>query len=69
MYDVHMACCMPYTIKSINISIIDIKIQYLFVLNKFSVINLRPKNDGVPLTSKRNVFGLGKKRVPIRVLE
>jgi len=60
MYDVHMACCMPYTI---TISIIHIIIQYFFVLNTFSVINLLPKNDGGPQTSKNNFCGpRGKKK-------
>jgi len=36
MYEVPVACRMPYTIY---ISIIHIIIQYFFVLNKFSVIN------------------------------
>jgi len=58
MYDVHMACRMPYTI---NISIIHIIIQYFFVLNTFSVINLLHKNNGGPPTSKNNLCGPLKK--------
>jgi len=57
---------MPYTI---NISIIHTITQYLFVLNKFYVINLLQKNDGGPQTSKKMYVALGKKRVPIPVID
>jgi len=66
MYNVHMACRMPYTI---NISIIHIIIQYFFVLNTFSVINLLQKNDGGPQTSIKHFVTLGKKRVHVHCLE
>jgi len=49
-----MACRMPYTI---NISIIHIIIQYFFVLNKFSVLNLLQNNDCGPQTSKQKKMG------------
>jgi len=61
MLDFHMACCMPYTI---NTSIIHIIIQYLFILKKFSVINLLQKNNGSLQTSTKMYVALGKKRVP-----
>jgi len=50
--------------NTININIIHIIIQYFFVLNKFSVINLLQKIDGGSQTSK-NYVALEKKRVPI----
>jgi len=49
---------MSYTI---NICIIHLIIQYFYVLNKFSVINLLEKNDGGPQTSEKNIMALGKK--------
>jgi len=61
MYEVHMACRMPSTII---ISIIRIIIQYFFVLNKFSVINLHQKNDGGPQTSKKIMWPSEKKCAP-----
>jgi len=62
MYDIHMACRMPYTI---NISIIHIIIQYFFVFNKCSVTNLFKKMMAA-LRPVNNFFvALWKKRVPI----
>jgi len=58
--------CHIYTINFSNIHVI---IQYFFVLNKVSVINLLLKNDGDPQTSKKNVCSPRKKRVPIPELK
>jgi len=58
MYDVHMACRMPYTI---NISIIHILILYFFVLNKFSAILDLKKTMAALRPVKKNMWPSEKK--------